>query len=461
MGPVILGTILHEKGYDVGIYNENLSGSLLENPEALKDVAQADYVGISIMTPTASRGYQLADHLKKLNAGIKIMLGGVHATFCTAEAIQHADYVVRGEGEYVIEDIVSGRLAPGIIQGTPVRDLDALPLPKYELIRDYEKLWEQDGGKALYRAPLVTSRGCPYNCKYCSVTAMFGHQYRFQSARRVIHDMNALHGEGYRGFFFYDDNFVADRGRLDLILGELARLDVAWNAQARLDFAWEDPRQRRRPDSKLLDLMKKSGGDILYVGYETIEDETAREWRKGYRGHGSLRSRSAADTRLLHSAGFWIHGMFVAGPQHNESTLHNIVNFARHNHIETIQISALTPFPGTALFDAFKQKLVFTRFPSDWDVYDGLHAVYQDTKMGICRFQKKLIDAHRQFYRGSWMYLDRIGKLFRGPGSFARKAYHLGKWARMPRDIFGNWDRETKQFLREVATRNGRALLPG
>jgi hypothetical protein len=152
--------------------------------------------------------------------------------------------------------------------------------------------------------------------------------------------------------------------------------------------------------------------------------------------------------------------MFVAGPQHNESTLHRIVNFARYNHIETIQISALTPFPGTALFDSFKQKLVFTRFPSDWDLYDGLHAVYQDTKMGICRFQEKLIDAHRQFYRGSWMYLNRVRKIFRGPGSFPRKVYHLGKWARMPAEIFGNWDRETKVFLTEVAARNGRALLP-
>ena len=169
MGPVILGTILQEQGHDVRVYSENLTGSVLDNPEMMADLCEADVVGISVMTPTAHRGYTVADGIRKQCARPRIAIGGVHATFCPDEALQHADYVVTGEGEGVITDLVEGRLPPGIIKGTPVQDMDSLPLPNHELIHHYESLWSQTYAKDLYRVPLVTSRGCPYRCEYCSV----------------------------------------------------------------------------------------------------------------------------------------------------------------------------------------------------------------------------------------------------------------------------------------------------
>jgi anaerobic magnesium-protoporphyrin IX monomethyl ester cyclase len=460
MGPVILGTILENRGHDVRVYNENLCGSLLSNPKVLADFASADYVGISIMTSTASRGYALADSFRRLSPRARIIFGGVHATFCPDEAIQHGDYVVRGEGENVIEGIVDGKLSPGIVQGIPVESLDSLPLPKYELIYDYERLWEEDGGREFYRAPLITSRGCPHDCDYCSVAPMFGRRYRFRTAAKVVADIHQLYDRGFRGLFFYDDNFTAQRERVKRILCDVRHLGLMWNAQTRLDFAWEDPKRRTRCDAELLGLMRRSGGDVLYVGYETIDDQTAREWHKGYKGEGSLSRRSAEDTALLHDAGFWIHGMFVAGPQHDGRTMDRIVNFAHTNRIETMQISALTPFPGTALFDRFREKLIFTGYPTDWDFYDGLHAVYHHTRMGVQSFQSRLVDAHRQFYRGSWMYLNRMRKLFRGPGSPVRKARHMARWVRLSNQMFGAWEKQTRRFLAEVKTRNNQALFP-
>jgi len=451
MGPVILGTILQQQGHDVLIYRENSTGSVLDDPRTMADLCEADWVGISIMTPTANRGYTIADGIRKLSGRPRIAIGGVHATFRPEEALQHADTVVTGEGEGVIGDLVEGRLPPGIIKGLPVQDMNSLPLPNHELIHEYHRLWSDTYSKELYRLPVLTSRGCPYKCQYCSVTALFGHKYRRQSAERVIRDIRTLYDRGYRKVFFYDDNFTADRERVQTILEAVRELDVAWSAQARLDFHWLDPRKRDRSDRRLLDVMRRSGGDVMYIGYETIEDETARRWGKGYQGAGALEKRSAEDTRILHDAGFWIHGMFVVGPDHDADSMDRIVRFAKRNRIESIQISALTPFPGTATFEQSKSRLLFTSFPEDWALYDGIHAVCDNTRMGIERFQKKLIEAHRAFYRGSALSLTRLRKFFRGPGSAFHKLRIVRDNARLPKRLFAAWEKETQDFLRRVA----------
>jgi radical SAM superfamily enzyme YgiQ (UPF0313 family) len=451
MGPVILGTILHELGHNVVIYNENATGSVLDDPRVLADLCEADWVGISIMTPTANRGYAIADGIRARSRRPRIAIGGVHATFRSQEALEHADFVVAGEGEGVVGDLVEGRLPPGVIQGLPVQDMNTLPLPRHELIHQHHRLWSDTYGQELYRVPLVTSRGCPYNCKYCSVTALFGHRYRYRSAEKVIGDIRRLYDRGYRRLFFYDDNFTADRGRVRTILDAVRELGITWNAQARLDFHWKDPGRRDHCDWPLLDVMRRSGGDVMFIGYETIEEEVARRWRKGYQGAGSLAERSAEDTRILHDAGFWIHGMFVAGPEQDEGSLDRMVQFAERNHIESLQISALTPFPGTATFEECKDRLLFTSFPEDWALYDGMHALCDNVRMGIERFQRKLFEAHKAFYRDCAFSLSRARKFFRGPGSLFQKLCMVRDNAQLPKRLFAGWETDMQEFLRRVA----------
>ena len=131
LGPVTLGTILHERGYDVAIYNENISGSLLENPDACRDV------------------------------------------------------VVRGEGESLIEALARGEAPRGIIQAPPLEDLDTLPTLRHGLIRDFDRLLARSRRQDLYELPVMTSCGCPHGCTYCSVTRMFGRRVRRQSVDKV------------------------------------------------------------------------------------------------------------------------------------------------------------------------------------------------------------------------------------------------------------------------------------
>ena len=451
LGPITLATILHQHGHDVAVYNENVSGSLLENPSAYEDVASADVVGISTMTPTARHAYALADRFRRDGSSARIVLGGVHASFCPEEALAHADVVVRGEGETVIEPIVSGRIQQGIVQAEPLEDLDSIPTLDHSLMVDFDKLLKGCRRRDLYELPVMTSRGCPYGCTYCSVTRMFGRKVRRQSVDKVHRDVQRYAEGGFQRLFFYDDNFTSNRSWSKQLLARLQPMRLRFNAQTRVDFHWADADRRKR-DDELLRLMQRAGGDVLYVGYETIEDATAAHWRKGYRGRNSLTERLREDTQILHDNGFWIHGMFMLGPQHTARTAERIVDFARRAQIESLQISILTPFPGTPLFEQMRPHLIFDSFPADWDYYDGSHCVFNHGRLGVEAMHNTVLNAHRRFY--FWGH-RRFISLMREQIGWRDKLAQLWSSARIARTMLREWRKETKAFFRLVRTRTG------
>jgi len=447
LGPITLATILRKRGYDAAVYNENVSGPLLENDEAYRDMLDCDVVGISIMTPTANRGYEIADALKRDRPELRVVFGGVHATFMPDEAMKHADIVVRGEGETVIEDIASGAIKSGIIDAPRLEDLDSIPTLDHTVMYDFERL---TGGlpRRLYELPVMTSRGCPHACTYCSVTRMFGRRVRRQSAGKVCEDARAYAARGFHRLMFYDDNFTTDREWSRRVLEGLAPLNLRFNAQVRADF------HRRSSagggfDAELLNLMRRAGGNMLFIGYETIDDETARHWHKGYQGRGNLARRLMEDTRILHEHGFWIHGMFVLGPQHNESVARNIVKFARRCGLETLQISVLTPFPGTPLFREMEPHLVLRNFPVDWDFYDGTHCVYNHGRLGIEKFQRTVLSAHKRFYRNIFS-ITRLRRIMRESLPLRDKIALLRRHVKIARTTMREWRLETESFIEFV-----------
>jgi len=459
LGPITLASFLQERGYDVAVYNENLSGPVLENPDIMADLCAADVVGISIMTPTANRGYQIADAIRSRCPDVTIAFGGVHATFRPQEARRHGDVVVQGEGESVIQAVADGRIRQGIVRGEPVENLDTLPVLNHGLMHDFEALVAGCRRREHYELPVMTSRGCPFGCDYCTVTRMFGRRVRRQSVDKVHADIQAYASRGFRRMFFYDDNFTTDRAWSRDLLERLKPMDLRFNAQVRVDFHWKD-RHRRRRDDDLLRAMRRAGGDVFYIGYETIDDATARQWHKGYRGEGTLTTRLMEDTHILHDNGFWIHGMFVLGPQHTERTAEEIVQFARRSRLETLQISVLTPFPGTPLMERFRPHLTFTDFPGDWDYYDGTHCVYNHGRLGIERLQKVLLDAHRHFYRWSGLGAHRLRKCFEQKIGMGDKLALLWKHAQIARNTLKAWKTETAAFLETCQARTLGAADP-
>lgn len=459
MGPIILATILDERGHDVAVYNENVSGPLEANDQARADVCGADVVGITIMTATANRGYELARWLRAEGSRATIVFGGPHATFMPEEAAEYGDLVVCGEGENVIAEIASGELRRGIVRPDPPADLDELPTPRHELIIDFDRLVRDAGSQAMYVLPVMTSRGCPQGCVYCSVTRMFGRKVRRQSPAKVEQDLWRHRQRGFRRVFFYDDNLMTDRSWARDLLARMEPMGLHWNAQARADLHWADP-DRRRLDDDLLAAMRRSGGDVLYVGYETIDEPTARRWGKGYRGNSSLPERLFEDTRILHRCGFWIHGMFILGPEHDEGNIREIVRFACKAGIESIQLSVLTPLPGTPLFEQMRDELILTDFPADWDYYDGTHCVYRHGPMGIDRLQRAVLKAHRRYYRALRPTWRRMAKLFGDDAGVRDKLRLLWRHAKLAPSVLRQWKAETARFLERVRRMGEGYLLP-
>ncbi len=446
IGPITLGTMLEQRGYGVLIYNENISGALDENPVAYEDFLSADVICLTIMTPTAARGYEVATKLRADGFAGKIAFGGVHATMCPEESLEYGDIVCRGEGERLIEAIAAGECADGIHQPPQVEDLDELPTLNHFLIyRFQEDLLDKCYRKELYELPAMTSRGCPYGCVYCSVTRMFGRRIRQQSVGKVLADLKVYQSRGFNQLFYYDDNFTSDREWLKVLLKRMAPLGVRFNTQSRIDFHWED-NSRRRLDKEMLTLMRRGGAQSFYIGYETIDDATAKGWKKGYRGANSLKERLAQDTRILEEAGFWIHAMFVVGPQHTQKHVDDIVDFAVKNKINSLQLSCLTPFPGTPLFDEYRPHLVFNQFPGDWDYYDATHCVYNHGIIKAEQFQDVLIDAHNKFYRlGGWNGRS-IRSVLSRKMSFTGKILELVQTGRIAHRMQKAWRKEADEY---------------
>ena len=445
-GPITLATILHDRGYDVRVYNENISGLVEDDAVAYDDLKSADVVCLTIMTPTVARGYEIVNRLREDGCGAKIAFGGVHATMCPEEALEHGDIVCRGEGEYLIEAIAAGEAADGIHEPPLVKDLDELPPMNHHLIYRFEEdLLAKCYRNELYELPAVTSRGCPYGCVYCSVTRMFGRRVRQQSVKKVMADLKVYTGRGFPQFFYYDDNFTSNREWLKKLLKRTAAMQIRFNTQSRIDFMWEDA-SRQRLDKDLIRLMRRGGAQSFYIGYETIDEATAKGWKKGYRGGESLEHRLATDTRILEDNGFWIHGMFVVGPQHRQRHVDGIVNFAVRHKINSLQVSCLTPFPGTPLFDEYRPHLIFKDFPGDWDFFDGTHCVYDHSQLGAENFQDVLYKAHERFYRlGGWNGRSIRAVLSRRM-AFTSKLLEFVQTAKLAGQAMSAWRDEIEDF---------------
>lgn len=368
MGPVYLGTILHNKGYNVRIYSENMVGK--DVPEEFLDT---DFLCLSMLTLTAPRGYEIAKRFRKLNPQGKVIMGGIHPTFMPEEALEYADLVVCGEAENIILDLIEYGWDEKIVSGSPVENLDSLPMPDWSLVYNSDKI---------YVKPVMTSRGCPYDCTFCTVTKMFGRRYRFNSPERVLEELFATR---HRRVFFYDDNFGANRKRLKEILKGMINKNFngSWYAQLRTDVT---------EDEETICLMSDSNCGHVLIGFESINDKTLEEFNKRQKSSDILNS-----IRSFHSYGIGVHGMFVLGADTDEPDIfQKTLDFCRENELDTAQFGVLTPFPGTDTYRKLKEedRIIHQK----WEYYDGMHVVFQPKKMSIIQLQEGIINSFDDFY---------------------------------------------------------------
>ncbi|UCH44224.1 MAG: radical SAM protein [Nitrospiraceae bacterium] len=390
LGSILLATILKQRGYETKVYIEDIAPPPWKAPE------DADMICISSISSTATRSFQLAERFSK--QGIPVALGGAHSTFLPEESLQYADYVVRGEGEETLVELVdslSDRKPLNTINGLSfktedgtavhnpdralLKDLNEAPIPDFSIVHKWAE-------KAKV-VPIATSRGCPFACKFCSVIPMFGRQYRFKSIDRILEEIRAANPKKGHHVFFIDDNFAANKKRTKALLRTMIdeNIKIEWSAQVRTDIA---------KDPELLELMQKSGCFSVYIGFESINPQTLSLYNKG---QGVEDIENAIRAVKKHSIN--IHGMFVLGSDTDDiPTIRNTAKFARKLHIDSIQFMMLTPLPGTPVFEEMKNsgRLIHT----DWSKYDAHHAVFEPALMTAYELHVETLKAMAKFY--SW-----------------------------------------------------------
>lgn len=403
-----LAAILRAAGYrDVTQYCEDLA------PIDLDDVCRADFVGISTTTSTAHAAYRLGALVKQRNPAAVVVIGGVHVTFMPEEPFNEefcrrwnipfpvCDHVIKGEAEEILLPLIQayeedGNVSDRILGVTlrnsfaeridhrkTVQNIDALPFPDLQSIVGKERI---------RIAPIVTSRGCPFDCTFCSVIEMFSQKMRYRSIdpadpSSVIAEMKLLQSHKMQSVFFYDDNFNAYNKRTKELLENMIRADVvprAWTAQVR---ATEIVRDR-----ELLKLMQRTNCIMLYLGLESVNPQTLIEYNKKQSVEQIVEA-----IKILKEFNIRAHGMFVFGADGDTpESLRMTADFAIKNDISTVQFMILTPLPGTRYFEQLHEQGRI--FDYDWSRYDAHHTVYQPKNMSPYELQQETFAAMSRVY---------------------------------------------------------------
>lgn len=425
LGLPLLAACIREKDphADQWIYCELIRGVEVD----WADVESADLVCISTTTNTTLEGYAYADRLRA--KGVPVVFGGSHVTFMAAEALKHADYVIRREGHVGFVELhdwlarggakdelhavqgLSWHDAKGVQVNNPEappassEDLDALPFPALDLL---------EGRERMVTYPMMMKWGCPYDCNFCSVIKMFGRKLRSRSVENIMQELRLAKPERV---FFYDDIFIVDKKQAKQLFQTMLdeKITPMWTAQIRADSLYKS-KTTLEPDHELLALMRDSGCYMVYVGFESITQAGLDAYNKKQKVEHITTS-----IKLLHDYGIRVHGMFVVGADTDTpETVRATIDFAIEHKVDTLQMMMLTTLPGTS-FDA-QMRSDGRVITEDYSLYDGHHCIITPKNMTPYQLQMETWKGMLRFYSSQgWLRmfnreigrnLGRIMKLF-------------------------------------------------
>jgi len=334
----------------------------------------ADLVGITTLTRFAPHAYTIADRFRE--KGIKVVIGGMHPSALPDEAIKHCDSVVIGEAEGVWSRLINDfekKWLKKYYRNKDFVDLNTICTPRRDL---YKK------ERYLFTHLIQTTRGCPFNCGFCSVTKFFGRTYRTRPVDSVIKEIRDLKTK-FVGFS--DDNIFGNRIYARKLFSALKYEGVIWLSQASLNIA-DDP--------NLLRMAARSGCKGLFVGLESADCESLTQMNKGF-----LKPHKFKDAiGRLHDQGISVLGAFVLGNDNEDpSIFKRTLDFAKKIKLDLAQFAVLTPYPGTAIYNRLiKEKRIFN---FDWTKYDAGNAVFKPLRMTADRLKEEVDKLWRDFYR--------------------------------------------------------------
>jgi radical SAM superfamily enzyme YgiQ (UPF0313 family) len=373
--------------------------------EIVPERIEADVVGISAITGTAPRAYEIAASLR--GRGVPVVLGGVHPTLMPQEAMQNADSVVVGYAEeawpQLLRDLVAGRMQRRYDQNRNLK-LENLPFPQRELFN-----------KSLVNVAhtLEATRGCIYQCEFCVVPFAWGRPLQ-KPVADVVADIKQM---GAKRVIFLDLNLIADVTYAKELFAALIPLKIRWGGLATTTIAWDD---------ELLDLAARSGCLGLLIGFESLNQESLKEAKKAF----NMRHDYHEVVRKIRARGIALMGCFVFGFDHDTlDTFDETVEFVMASHMDLPRYAIAVPFPGTGLFKRLKAEGRITT--ENWGLYDGQHVVFQPRNMSADELLVNTRRAWKKTYSFASMWKRLAGSRTQLPIAISANlgyrfyAYHL------------------------------------
>lgn len=402
------------------------------------DIRFRDYDVVGIGTDTTRYYNALRIARTAQREGCTVIMGGPHPCFVDEEVLNtnQVDFVVRGEGEITLHELLvelqkeRGEFSRvkgisfrrnGHIMRTPQRefieDLDHLPLPARHLIDmdNYRKT--KFGNRDI--TPMITSRGCPSNCSFCSSSTFLGRKWRSRSVPSILQEIEELY---YRYHFnaiaFVDDNFTLSPKRvMELSEGIIQRnLDIWWWNLSRVDtIVGNEP---------MLKKMHRAGGKSIFIGVESAHRPSLEEF-----GKGSDIGMAERAVEVLKRNGFEIFASYILGGLgETVKAVNETIRWAKRLDTNVAQFCILTPYPGTALYEKVKDRI----FRRHWTFFDTQHLVFKHDHISFVRLQWLLLKANLLYYsrsrKGGMDFLHLIKRHRLGVGTllYFIKDYFIG-----------------------------------
>lgn len=394
------------------------------------DFKKFDMVGISTDTTRHRQALQLAKKAKA--SGCMVVMGGPHPSYADEEILSthRVDFIVRGEGELTFSELVATlqkndgtfHSVQGIsffsngqlVRTSPrpfIENLDSLPFPARHLIsmEDYRRT--NFGGRSI--TPLITSRGCPYQCAFCASSHFWGTKVRMRTVESVLKEIEEIYYQyRFNAVAFVDDTFnVSPKRVIELCRGMIDRkLDLWWWNLSRIDLLLRN--------EEMVKEMVRAGGKAVFIGVESSNPKTLDELKKGIDVEDIIQT-----VEMLKRNGVEIHASYILGGLHDDAeAIHDTIRFAKRLDTNVAQFAILTPYPGTAVYEQVKDRIFKWRSP--WSFFDMQHLVFKHDHLSFIRMEWLLLKAHFLYYTRSkkaiqdiWHHIKKhrlgIGTLFR------------------------------------------------
>ena len=362
--------------WEISIVDENFGA-----PD-YPSMPRPDLVGITAFTSQANRAYEVAAHFRRL--GVPVVMGGIHATMCLDEVMERVDSVVTGEAEgiwpQVLEDARHGSLKRRYDGG--LAEINDIPFARHDLLAT---------GYAF--GAIQTTRGCPLNCSFCSVTAFNGAQYRQRPIPDVVREFQSVRE---KHVLVVDDNLIGTRrdhiARAKDLFRAMAQANLRkeWIAQATINFA---------DDEELLALAARAGCSGVFIGFESPTPEGLRELGKKF---NLLKGRDfRASVRRIQRHHIPVVGSFIIGLDIDEPGIgRRIAEAASQYGVDNLNVLFLTPLPGTRLWEQMKSqdRIALDAFPDDWKYYTLTFPVARYKHLSLDGIIEEMISCNRTFY---------------------------------------------------------------